>query len=264
MEENTDVPKTEIEKTKNQMSKDLKVIDSTLGKNDSEKSNVFKSTDIIIPPELQKADKYIVQPSYFVKQRSMGTKASKMIDSLKEKTDEAVEAIKDVAGKGETFTAPHLLTDEDPLTLSVIEQKFSTDKKAVLEMATVEKKWVEGKKRIEVPIRYEQIFVNNEELGKNGLGQSLSQIKNAILKIVPIDYSKKDEQNNSKWVPLMGSDTEIEKTIPLYAEQLVISKKIVKVGDIVIRKREVTKQEKIDIQIIKEEVSVENPAEMVE
>ena len=62
----------------------------------------------------------------------------------------------------------------------------------------------------------------------------------------------------------MGSDTEIEKTIPLYAEQLVISKKIVKVGDIVIRKREVTKQEKIDIQIIKEEVSVENPAEMVE
>ena len=62
----------------------------------------------------------------------------------------------------------------------------------------------------------------------------------------------------------MGSDTEIEKTIPLYAEQLVISKKIVKVGEIVIRKREVTKQEKIDIQIIKEEVSVENPAEMVE
>ena len=85
MEENTDVPKTEIEKTKNQMSKDLIEIDSTLGKNDSEKSNVFKSTDIIIPPELQKADKYIVQPSYFVKQRSMGAKASKMIDSLKKR-----------------------------------------------------------------------------------------------------------------------------------------------------------------------------------
>ena len=264
MEEKSDVPKGEIEKTANNLvSKESKQIDSTLGNNGSEKSNKSNSTDIIVPPDLQKADKFIVQSSYFIKKRSMGAKASKMIDSLKEKTDEAVEAIKDVAGKRETSTVPHLLTDENPLTLSVIEQDFSTDKKAILEMATVEKKWVERKKRLEVPIRYEQIFVNNEELGKSGLEESLSQIKDAILNIVPIDYSKKDEQNNSKWVPLMGSDAEVEKTIPLYAEQLMISKKIVKVGDIIIRKREVTTREKIDVNIIKEKIFVENPAEKV-
>jgi hypothetical protein len=166
LEEKTDVPKREIEKTVNNLvSKESKQIDSKLGNNGSEKSNRFNSTDIIVPPDLQKADKFIVQPSYFVRKRSMGAKASKMIDSLKEKTDEAV------------------------------------------------------------------------------------------------DYSKKDEQNNSKWIPLMGSDAEVEKTIPLYAEQLMISKKIVKVGDIIIRKKEVTTREKIDVHIIKEKIFVENPGE---
>ena len=38
-------------------------------------------------------------------------------------------------------------------------------------------------------------------------------------------------------------------------------KKIVKVGDIIIRKREVTTREKIDVHIIKEKIFVENPGE---
>jgi stress response protein YsnF len=192
----------------------------------------------------------------------MSTKASKIIDSLKEKTEDAVESIKDVTAKEEeTSSASHQLPDENPLTLSIIEQDFSTDKKAVLEMATVEKRWVERKRRIEVPVRYEQIFVNNKELRKNSLGESLEEIKDAILKTVPIDRSKKNEENDSKWIPLTGSGAEVEKTIPLYAEQLIISKKKVKVGEIIIRKREVTTLEKIDVHVIKEKISVENPQE---
>jgi len=268
LEDKTDVPKREIEKTTNDlMSKGSKQIDSTLGNNGLEKSNISDSTDIIVPPELKKADKFIVQPYYFVKKRSMAAKASKMIDSLVEKSDEAVEAIKDVGGKGgktSTTVAPDLLTYENPLTVSLIEQDISTNKKTVIETVTVEKKWVEGKKRLEVPIRYEQIFVNNKELGKSGFGEALDQIKDAILNIVPIDYSKKDKENNSTWIPLVGSDDEAEKTIPLYAEQLTISKKIVKVGDIIIRKREVTTQEKVDVHIIKENIFVENPAKLAE
>src|SRR5262245_33747871 len=107
------------------MSKGSKQIDSTLGNNGLEKSNISDSTDIIVPPELKKADKFIVQPYYFVKKQSMAAKASKMIDSLIEKSDEVVEAIKDVGGKGgktSTNAAPDLLTDENPLTLSLIGQ----------------------------------------------------------------------------------------------------------------------------------------------
>jgi hypothetical protein len=116
-----------------------------------------------------------------------------------------------------------------------------------------------------VPVKYEQIFVNNEELGKSGLlsglGETASQIKDAIFKVIPIDLINKDKDTEpaSNWVPLLGPDTDVERTFPLYAEQLVISKKIVKVGDIVIRKREVTEQEKIDVKVVHEEVTVENP-----
>jgi len=36
---------------------------------------------------------------------------------------------------------------------------------------------------VEVPVGYEQVFVNNEEL-KFGIGETLNQIKNKILEII--------------------------------------------------------------------------------
>ena len=51
----------------------------------------------------------------------------------------------------------------------------------------------------------------------------------------------------------------MDKTIPLYAEEVIISKRKVKVGEIKIRKREVTKDEKIQVNLITENVFVENP-----
>jgi stress response protein YsnF len=95
-----------------------------------------------------------------------------------------------------------------------------------------------------------------------GVGEAATQIKDVILKIVPVDLSKKEEaesDSNSNWVPLLGPDTDLERTFPLYAEQLVISKKIVKVGNVVIRKRQVTKQEMLDVELVREEVTIENP-----
>jgi Domain of unknown function (DUF2382) len=222
------------------------------------------ASDIIVPMDKQKADVYEVRPSHFVKQSTVGARASQVLESAKEKAQEAVEAIKGVGGLGVTTIDSDI--SGEPLTLTVLEQKFSTDKKTILETASIEKRWVEGKKFLEVPIKYEQIFVNKEELGKgslvSGLGEAATQIKHAILKIVPVDLNKKEEaepDSNSNWVPLLGPDTNPERTFPLYAEQLVISKKVVKVGDVVIRKRQVTKQEMLDVELVHEEVTIENP-----
>ena len=46
--------------------------------------------------------------------------------------------------------------------------------------------------------------------------------------------------------------------IPLYAEEITISKKIVKVGEIVISKRKVVEMENVDVDTIRERINVED------
>ena len=59
-------------------------------------------------------------------------------------------------------------------------------------------------------------------------------------------------------MPLFDGQTETERKFPLYAEDIIISKRKVKVGEVVIRKREITKDEKIRVNLITERVSVKN------
>ena len=51
----------------------------------------------------------------------------------------------------------------------------------------------------------------------------------------------------------------MEAVIPLYAEEVVISKRVVKVAELVIRKRKVTQTRKIDIGRVVEELTIQNP-----
>jgi stress response protein YsnF len=47
---------------------------------------------------------------------------------------------------------------------------------------------------------------------------------------------------------LYGPDTEMRTEIPLYAEEIIISKRKVTVGKMVIRKRQVTEEHTIDVE----------------
>ncbi|HJU59543.1 MAG TPA: hypothetical protein VJ583_07315 [Nitrososphaeraceae archaeon] len=59
--------------------------------------------------------------------------------------------------------------------------------------------------------------------------------------------NSKDLTNNNKY----------ETLIPLYAEEVTVSKKMVKVGEIVISKRRVVETEHVDVDTIKEQIKVE-------
>lgn len=48
-----------------------------------------------------------------------------------------------------------------------------------------------------------------------------------------------------------------QKVIPLYAEEIIITKRKVKVGEILITKRKVTEVKKIDLDIVKEKITVD-------
>jgi stress response protein YsnF len=52
---------------------------------------------------------------------------------------------------------------------------------------------------------------------------------------------------------------ENQALIPLYAEEITISKKLVKFGEILVSKRRVIEEENVNVNTIKERISVEHP-----
>ena len=62
--------------------------------------------------------------------------------------------------------------------------------------------------------------------------------------------------NNSKE---LTNNNKSQTLIPLYAEEITVSKKMVKVGEIVISKRRIVETENVEVDAIKEQIKVEYP-----
>ncbi len=105
---------------------------------------------------------------------------------------------------------------------------------------------------------YDEIFVNGKEIGSS-LGDTFREIKDKILDTVSLEQDKEEKQLDGEIVPLLGNDTEMERTIPLYAEQVILSKRMVKVADLRISKRKVMETKKVDIDLFSEELTIQNP-----
>ena len=214
------------------------------------KYSIQKAEPMIVHAEIPKNRTDIVRPATFVKQNSLSAKTVGFANAVKEIANEAINNIKTEE------VALNSSSDSAQINLSVIKEGFSTEKTSAVEEVVIEKRWIEKKTAVEVPVGYEQVFVNNEEL-KFGIGETLNQIKNKILEIIPIDQEKQGE-NKESWVPLFDGQTETERKFPLYAEDIIISKRKVKVGEVVIRKREITKDEKIRVNLITERIRLKN------
>jgi stress response protein YsnF len=141
--------------------------------------------------------------------------------------------------------------------------------------------------KIEVSITYEEVYVNNKKLKvyDKEVEGILSKIKDTIAHSVSasdddnIEYhylpstpsqrshgnSKHDQNSNYKIkgevVALIeGQENNItEKIVPIWGEEIIVSKRKVKLDEIVIRKRKIIESKKIDINIKREKVIVEYP-----
>jgi stress response protein YsnF len=114
---------------------------------------------------------------------------------------------------------------------------------------------------VEVNVNYDEIFVNGKQVGTT-VADTLKDIKEKILDIVSFDKNKQDKEtgeDGSEKIPLLGDGTEMETIIPLYTEEVVISKRRVKVAELIIHKRKVTHTRKIDIGRVVEELTIQNP-----
>jgi stress response protein YsnF len=159
----------------------------------------------------------------------------------------------------------------------VLEQDYSISKETSIKEAKIEKRLVTRTKTVRVPVVYEELYINDKKLKSVEESQVFSALKDKISSIanrgntstsVEQSIDKKNIiENRSELVPLLSSSdegnsetqSEKERIIPLYEEQFEIIKKRVKVAEIVITKRRVTEQKKIDIEIITEEVTLEYP-----
>jgi stress response protein YsnF len=212
---------------------------------------------------LPKSTVTIIRPTTIQKEESFTAKAADLMESMKEKTEEAIDSIKSATGQGVSRTVFNL-DGSEPLVIPIIEQKSSSETKSYTEEIIIEKRLVERKKNVEVKVTYEEIFVNGKEIGSDvgDVGDTFKGIKDKILEIVSFEKDREEkelEKMKEHMIPLIENSRETEKTIPLYAEELIISKRMVKVADLIIRKRNVTETSKVDMDLMTEELTVKNP-----
>ena len=192
------------------------------------------------------------------------------IEDQKQKADSA----KDFSKESDVPDEQQL--QEQQIILPVLEEQYSISKETTTKEAKIEKRWVTKTKTVKVAVSYEEIFINDKKMKSVEEPQILSFLKDKLSSIgkksnsseidVKQSESKKSYvEDKGELVPLMSSSpsdtdsSETEKVIPLWAEEIEVSKKMVKVAEVMIKKRRVTEKKKIDIGIKKEQVTIKYP-----
>jgi stress response protein YsnF len=191
------------------------------------------------------------------------------IEDQKQKADDS----KDFKGSG---VPDEQQQKEQQIIVPVLEEEYSISKEATTKEAKIEKRWVTKTKTVKVAVSYEQMYINDKKMKsveepeilsflKDKLGSIGKKSNSADVDVKQSESKKSDVEDRGELIPLMSSSlsdadsSETEKLIPLWAEEIEVSKKMVKVAEIVIRKRRVTEKKKIDIDIKKEQVTIKYP-----
>ena len=162
------------------------------------------------------------------------------------------------------------------IIVPVLEEEYSISKETTSKEAKIEKRWNTKTKTVKVTVSYEEVYINDKKMKSVEKSQILSFLKDKLssigrksdssdIEVKQSEAKKSAAEDRGELVPLMSSSSsytdssETEKVIPLWAEEIEVSKKMVKVAEIVIKKRRVTETKKIDIGIKKEQVTIKYP-----
>src|SRR5688500_13065309 len=145
-------------------------------------------------------------------------------------------------------------------TIAVVEEKPSISKESTTSDTVIEKRWVTKTEIVRVPVTYEEIYVNGKPLSSGG--GILSDIKKALSGKNDTAKKSEDMEPKGKIVPI-GTKEE-EKVIPVFGEKIIITKKMTKLNDLVIRKRRIVENKKIKVNVTKESVKIKHPNSKIE
>ena len=187
--------------------------------------------------------------------------------------------------------SPSNLSAESVKVIPVVEENFDLLKKTIIQETKIVKRPATKTEKIEVPITYEEVYVNDKKLKiyekEEGEG-ILSKLKGTIAHSITADdsnieyrypnpsstsdlsadnsrsqnqYHDYNYDTEGELVPLIEGQekNETEKIVPIWGEEIIVSKRKVKLGEIIIRKRRIIENKKIDVDIRKEKVIVEYP-----
>lgn len=277
---------------------------------DDNETNKNNENPIRISPKKSKDSIMTIKPSVIHQEGSFSTKVDHLFESVKEKTSDYFDKVKikqhninSFAATGTNVQEANKVHNQQEFVIPVLEEKYTLSKNIVLEDIKIEKKWITHNEKIQVPVSYEKLFVDDKELDAYSKENIFTQIKDKILDFVYVEGSTNEnkieneanEEVQQKEQKLMDkyhhtknekeiykvngervslSDDEkanftndknnntiqndnTQKLIPLYAEEIIITKRKVKVGEIIITKRKITEVKKIDLDIVKEKVTVD-------
>ena len=243
---------------------------------------------VITPPPIKSSKVVVVRPSSHEKKEgdydSISDKAKETSKSLKQTVSAAsekaklrnndVEKDKKVNKTEHSYKQPDRegIGGQDTAAIPVNEERFSISKNTVSEDIKIEKRWISATRKVEVPVPYEEVYVNDKVVklfDEKDDDNILSKLKGKILDSIDRDKNKQQQtisqqQNEPRGelIPLFDDNDNnqiTEKVIPILGEEIVVSRRTVKIGEIVIKKRSVTDNKKIQIDIKKEKVMLEYP-----
>jgi stress response protein YsnF len=182
--------------------------------------------------------------------------------------------------------------------IPVVEEDFNLSKKTTIQQVRIVKRLATRTEKIEVPISYEELYVNNKKLkiyekeeegifsklkgtiahgittednsieyrhadsSRNVVGSSSSsQTHDENLRRDDQGVHNHDDDTDDQAIPLMEGQekNETEKTVPIWGEEILVTKRKVKLGEIVIKKRVIRENKQVDIDIRKEKITIEYP-----
>jgi stress response protein YsnF len=146
-------------------------------------------------------------------------------------------------------------------TIAVVEEKPSISKESVVSNTIIEKRWVTKTELVRVPVTYEEIYVNGKPMSSAG-GGILSDFKKALSGKSDTAKKSSNIEPKGKFVPISGA--EVEKIIPVFGQKIIITKKMTKLNDLVIRKRRIIENKKIKVNVTKESVKIKHPNGKIE
>ena len=172
--------------------------------------------------------------------------------------------------------------------IPLIGEKYSITKKTKDGKITIEKRWSTSTKKIEIPVSFEEIYVDGKKIethNKHEALKILSKIANRIKHIfsntkntqykedtadtLKVRYYDKDngildeKQNNNAGnsIPLTSEakNSKIENVVTIWGEEIIINKRMVKLGEFVVKKYEVTETKQVDVELINEKLTIHQP-----
>lgn len=166
-------------------------------------------------------------------------------------------------------------------TVPIMQEEFSISKKSITENIKVEKRWNSTTKKIEVPVSFEEVYINGKDLKAYGKEDDniISELNKRIIKsFEDMDDAKKKQYSilekmnlKERWflylmlmirgfiISMTSPITKQKKVIPILGEEIIVNKRIIKLGELILAKNKVTENQKIAADTIKEKATIRYP-----